>query len=462
MNTLVAKYIEDHISQLLTDLSKLVAVNSVRGDKMDDAPFGEGPKKALEQALELGNQYGFTTKNFKNVMGSIDFYPEGEPVLSALAHLDVVPAGDGWKTNPFNMIITDGKAIGRGTTDDKGPAICILYAMRAIKACKINLSQNFRLLVGTDEESGSEDLKMYMKENAMSPMVFTPDADFPVINIEKGRVRASVYGKCKCGGEKTIAGAKGGLVTNQIPGTATACVAGFTLEEVQKAAKATGSPDKFDFVQDGALINITCTGKNAHASNPASGINTVTLIISLLSNLETTDDTGKVFKNLATLFPHGEYDGASAGIKMSDEKSGVLTCALTILDYACGEMEGSFDIRFPLCGSVEIVKKALTDSFSEKGFSLTKFSGVEPHEVDEDSVFVKTLNKVYEDVAGLRGGCVAIGGGTYVHDIPGGVAFGPEYKGDNYNIHGANEFAYITALKQNTKIYAEAIMRLCK
>ena len=462
MNTQVAKYIEEHINELVSDLSKLVSINSVRGDKMDDAPFGEGPKKALLKALELGDQYGFTTKNFKNVMGSIDYYSEGEPILSALAHLDVVPPGDGWKTNPFTMMITDGKVYGRGTTDDKGPAICVLYAMRALKACKVKLSHNFRLLVGTDEECGSEDLEMYMKENAMSPMVFTPDADFPVINIEKGRVRASIYRKIKCGGEKTIASAKGGLVANQIPGSSKATVAGFTLQEVQRAAAATGFANNFAFVQEGALINITCTGKNAHASGPRSGLNAVTLIISLLSNLETTDETGKVFKNLSLLFPHGEFDGKSAGIKMSDQKSGELTCALTLLDYACGEIEGTFDIRFPLCGSVEGIRKALTSSFTKYGFSLTKFGGVEPHEVDENTPFVKTLNKVFEDVAGQKGGCIAIGGGTYVHNIEGGVAFGAEYKGENYNIHGANEFTIIDRLKLNTKIYAEAITRLCK
>ena len=144
------------------------------------------------------------------------------------------------------------------------------------------------------------------------------------------------------------------------------------------------------------------------------------------------------------------------------KKSGELTCVLSILDFSCGEIEGYCDIRFPLCGSVNGIKEILKDAFAEKRFEVVNFSGVAPHEVDEDSPFIKTLNKVFEDTTGLRGGCIAIGGGTYVHDIEGGVAFGAEYKGDNYNIHGANEFTVIERLKQNIKVYAEAIMRLCK
>lgn len=462
MNTEISKYIDDHINDMLSDLSRLVSVNSVRGDKQFDAPFGEGPKKALDTALAIGKRHGFTVRNYENVMGEIDFYPEGAPVLSALAHLDVVPPGDGWHTNPFSMIIKNGRAYGRGTTDDKGPAICVLYAMKALKACKVKLKNNFRLLLGTDEECGSQDLALYMKENTLSPMVFTPDAEFPVINIEKGRVRGSVYGKCKCGGEKTIATCKGGLVANQVPGLSKATVAGYTIKELEKVAQMTSLPSAFTFSIEGAIATITCTGKTAHASGPQRGINATTLIIEYLSKLETTDETNTVFKKVNKLFPHGEFDGSSTSIAMSDEKSGSLTCVLSLVDYSCGEIKGTFDIRFPVCGNVKGVKDRLSSSFEKEGLKLINCSGTEPHEVDENSTFVKTLNKVFEDIAGQPGGCIAIGGGTYVHEIEGGVAFGAEYKGEDNHIHGPDEFAVIERLKQNIKIYAEAIIRLCR
>ncbi len=462
MNTEVSRYIENHLGEMLGDLSKLVNINSVRSEPSEGAPFGEGPRKVLDEAMKIAEKSGFTTRVYKDVMGEVDLFPNEFPLVTALAHLDVVPAGEGWKTNPFNMLVTNGRVIGRGTTDDKGPAICVLYAMKAIKACRVRLNNNFRLLLGTDEECGSEDLRIYKEGNALSPMVFTPDAVFPVINIEKGRVRAGIHGRVKCGGSKTIASCKGGTVANQVPASAQATVAGFELEELENVAKDLGFSSNLSFEIDGVITTIKCTGKNAHASSPKDGINAVTMLVKFLSSLETDDDTGVIFKNLTEIFPYGEYDGESANIKMKDEKSGELTCAFDIINYSCGDLEGTFDIRFPLCGSVKIIKDALSKRFSEKKFELVKFNGVEPHEVDENSPFIKTLNKVFEDTTGLRGGCVAIGGGTYVHDIEGGVAFGAEYKGENYNIHGANEFTLIERLKQNTKIYAEAIIRLCK
>lgn len=462
MNTEVSKYIDEHLNEMLSDLSTLVSINSVKGDPHEDAPFGEGPKKALETALKIGEKHGFTTKMVENVMGEIDMFPDEQPLVTALAHLDVVPAGDGWRTDPFNMILKSGRVYGRGTTDDKGPAMCVLYAMKAVKACRVRLNHNFRLLLGTDEECGSKDLQIYMKNNAMSPMVFTPDASFPVINIEKGHIRGGIYGRTKCGGEKTIASCKGGSVVNQVPAQATATVAGFEIDELELAIKNTGFPNAFTLEQDDVITTIKCVGKNAHASWPVDGINAVTLMVKFLSNLETDDETATIFKNLTELFPHDEFDGTSAQIKMSDKKSGSLTCVFSVIDYACGELNGLYDIRFPLCGSVEGIKNMLKSSFAQKKFEVVKFNGAEPHEVDESSPFIKTLNKVFEETTGMRGGCVAIGGGTYVHNIEGGVAFGAEYKGENNNIHGANEFASVERLKQNIKVYAEAIIRLCK
>jgi succinyl-diaminopimelate desuccinylase len=84
-----------------------------------------------------------------------------------------------------------------------------------------------------------------------------------------------------------------------------------------------------------------------------------------------------------------------------------------------------------------------------------------PHCTDENSEFVKTLLNSYEAVTGLKGQCMAIGGGTYVHHIEGGVAFGCAMPGIDYRIHGANEFMPVNDLINSAKIFALAILRLC-
>ncbi|MFR4578452.1 MAG: M20/M25/M40 family metallo-hydrolase [Clostridium fessum] len=90
-------------------------------------------------------------------------------------------------TQPFEPIVKDGKLYGRGTADDKGPAVAALYAMRAVKELGIPVTKNVRLILGTDEECGSSDIEHYYKVEKEAPMTFSPDASFPVINIEKGR-----------------------------------------------------------------------------------------------------------------------------------------------------------------------------------------------------------------------------------------------------------------------------------
>ena len=161
MNFEVNKYIDDHVGDMVADLGRLVRIPSVSAEAEPDAPFGSNCAKALEVMLSIAQSAGFTVSNFNNIMGEIDLYPGEEPELAALCHLDVVPAGTGWDSNPFSLTLKDGRAYGRGTADDKGPAIAVYYAMKAITRSRVKLNRNMRLIVGTDEECGSADLKEY-------------------------------------------------------------------------------------------------------------------------------------------------------------------------------------------------------------------------------------------------------------------------------------------------------------
>ena len=74
---------------------------------------------------------------------------------------------------------------------------------------------------------------------------------------------------------------------------------------------------------------------------------------------------------------------------------------------------------------------------------------------------MKVLNRVYEEYTGLKGGCLAIGGGTYVHGLKHGVAFGAAFPGTDNHMHGADEFAVIDELLASAKIFAQVIVELC-
>ena len=57
-----------------------------------------------------------------------------------------------------------------------------------VKELGIPVKKNVRLILGTDEECGSSDIAVYYKQEKEAPMTFSPDAEFPVINVEKGRL----------------------------------------------------------------------------------------------------------------------------------------------------------------------------------------------------------------------------------------------------------------------------------
>ena len=229
------------------------------------------------------------------------------------------------------------------------------------------------------------------------------------------------------------------------------------------AAAASGIPGvKFETATENGELIVNCVGKSAHASQPDSGTNAVTAMIKMLASLKTDDKTAQSFGTLSRLFPFGETDGASVGVKMSDDVSGALTFVHSIASYDGKKYAGKFDIRFPVSQTVSKVRENIEKKLAKSGVSLTGFSGVEGHYVDENSDFIKTLLGTYERVTRKKGRCIAIGGGTYVHETEGGVAFGAEFIGDDNRMHGANERMSMELFKMNTLMYAEAIIDLCR
>ena len=125
------KYIESQKDNMIKDLGRMVKIPSkLEGYDNPEYPFGKEIDNALNTFLEIGKEMGFRTKNIDKQCGYIEF-GEGEELLGIIGHLDVVPEGEGWKHNPFELTIEDGKLYGRGTIDDKGPMIASLYATKA-------------------------------------------------------------------------------------------------------------------------------------------------------------------------------------------------------------------------------------------------------------------------------------------------------------------------------------------
>ena len=101
LNQKIDAYIAQNKEQLLKDIAALVAVNSVEGTPEEGAPFGAGPRAALDKTLELAAGMGFATRNCENYIGYAELAgKDPEKYLATICHVDVVPVGNGWTATP--------------------------------------------------------------------------------------------------------------------------------------------------------------------------------------------------------------------------------------------------------------------------------------------------------------------------------------------------------------------------
>ena len=450
--------------QLVEMTSRLVRIRSVREEAQPGMPFGPGPAAALAEGLRLAEELGFATKNYDNYVGAVDMN-DLETQLHILCHLDVVGEGTGWTvTEPYEPIEVNGMLYGRGTDDDKGPAVAALLAMQAVRDLGVPLKKNVRLLLGTDEESGSGDIAYYYSKEPYAPCTFSPDGEFPVINLEKGSYKP-VFTKTWAAESATprVKEFHGGFRINVLPPEAECLVAGLSAEAAQpycdKAAAETGVT--YVLTQRGDDLHILCKGKGAHASTPEEGVNAITGLIHLLCMLPLAKvGSTAALHALNALFPHGDSAGKALGIAQADEMSGPLTLAFSLLELNDTGLSGQFDSRVPVCANEDNCKAVAEAAFAKFGFAAE--GGMqESHYTPADTPLVSTLLKCYEQYSGRKGECLAIGGGTYVHDIPGGVAFGCAMPGFNGNMHGADEHTCIADQLTAAKIFTQAIIDLC-
>lgn len=462
----IEAYIDAHRQEMLDDICALCRINSEKMPYKTGKPFGEGTFTALAKALSIAENYGFHIKNYDNFVGTVDLN-NGSRNLDILAHLDVVPAGEGWTvTEPFSPVEKDGKLYGRGTADDKGPAVAALYAMRAVKELGIPVTKNCRLILGTDEECGSSDIAHYYDEEPEAPMTFSPDGAFPVVNIEKGRLEGHFTKEFEASEAlPKLVSIEAGIKANVVPGKAYASVQGLDLSDLCDLAKEMEAETgvTFEIKAEEDVARITAIGKGAHASTPQDGVNALTGLLVLLSRLPLAP-CGQVdaVKELLEMIPHGDTCGEALGIKMSDALSGELTLAFSLLKVDDTWLEGTFDSRCPICANEENVLYVVKKNMADKGFTLLNRSMLPPHHVNGDSDFVKTLLNAYERYTGRKGECQAMGGGTYVHNLKNGVAFGAAMPETDNKMHGADEFAVIDELMVSAKIFAQVIADLCK
>lgn len=454
---------------LLRDTRQLLQIPSVLDETSatEKAPFGKGIDDALQFLLQKGQEEGFIVKNVDGFAGHIEM-GSGEELLGILCHVDVVPPGDGWTSDPFAAEIRDGNIYARGAIDDKGPTMAAFYAMKIVKELGLPLRKRVRMIIGTDEESDWRCVDHYFAKEEMPTMGFAPDADFPIIYAEKGIADLTLQ-QTRNGeddnGELMLQSFHSGRRYNMVPDAAEVILGGthdrlIEVEQQFQRFLAENNMNGKAVVQED-MLTLQLEGVSAHAMEPEHGKNAGLYAAHFLATFP-LDGNAQSFVHLLERF-YSDSRGKNIGIAYRDEITGDLTVNVGIMSYTKenGGMVG-INLRVPVTKDVEDTKQTIEMVAVQYGFSMKQFSYSKPHHVAQNHPLIQTLKRVYEEQTGERAELLSIGGGTYARSLQAGVAFGPLFPGRPDVAHQKDEYIIIDDLLKATAIYAQAIYELAK
>lgn len=410
----------DYKEDILKDLDELIKIQSV------SSQGSEMPAKALEWILQKAENMGFSTKNINGIAGHVE-YGDGEELAAVLAHVDVVPAGDGWSVEPFALTEKNGRLYGRGVVDDKGPAIVALYCLKALKDNGIVPKRKIRLIFGAAEEIGMNDMEEYFKHEKMPDMAFTPDSEYGICKCEKGILQLEISSEIN---ENSY------------------------LKEFHSGNAVNAVPSRADAFVD---REFQAVGKASHGSTPELGVNAAVNLIKTLSDIYGYSSLG----NLCTFLGKeigSETDGKSLGISCQDELSGNLTVNLGVVDIDKNISHAFIDIRYPVTEDFAMIIKQVGAKAAPYSLKVGVYNHEEPLCIDENSPVMTILKNAYQTVTGEEPEIYSTGGGTYARTLKNnGAAFGPVFKGDISNIHDVDESIDKNNFFQHAQICLQAI-----
>ena len=484
------KKIDENMQEEIEFLQKLIQFNSEAAPEVRTAdgevyPFGEGVQRSLEFTLEEGEKMGFVPRNVENYGGHLDYLPkrheeseDGEvektKTMGILGHLDVVPAGDGWSFPPYSGAVEDGYIYGRGTTDDKGPVVAALFAMKALKDIGYEPHSKVRLILGCDEETNWIGMHKYLEIVGAPDYGFTPDGDFPVINGEKGIVGFDIVKKV---GDKTLKGLalrvlEGGSAKNMVPEKARALL---NTDEKGGYDKIKSKLDDFKATHleingiepiinsklVGKSLEVSVEGKSAHGATPEKGLNAISILMEFLGELNFADE--EINETIDFYNKHIGYDvnGERIGCPLEDEVSGKLTFNVGLVNFEKKAITFSVNLRYPISFTTEDFYPNISEIAGKYDLGIVKGSHQEPIYFDPDSPMIKTFMDIYQENTGdMESTPITIGGGTYARSMKNCVAFGALFPGDPDLMHQRDERLALDRLETMTKIYADAIYKL--
>lgn len=404
---------------------------------MGTLPYGSAPFSALKFFLDDASASGMRTGIIENRVGWCEFGPLDADLIGIVCHLDVVPAGDGWTTSPFELNLKEGILYGRGIVDDKGPACASYFAMKRLMASGFMPSKRIRLILGTDEERTCSCVETYAELGEIPSFAITPDAEFPVIYAEKGILHVKIVNS-----SSSVLKAIGGSAANMVPASCSCTIDG---------------------------VEYSANGKMAHASKPELGVNAIFELIKQLDTASVDYSNSPLLSFISKEIVYSspaEYTGCS----ITDE-SGNITANPSVLN--CSESGESLviDIRCPVTYKMSDIVAKLSATAKSYGLTVEVLNQMDPLYKSKDLPQIALLTEIWKSNMPSYSGYkpeylseytepIAIGGGTYARHMPNTIAFGIQAPWQEDQCHQANECRALSDFETDIKVMTEAIMGL--
>ncbi len=453
----VIEFVKENERNIVQDIKDICAIRSLLGPAQPNAPFGKENRECLDLALAMSRRLGLDAVDCEGYMGYAEVKGEKEEYIASIAHLDVVPEGNGWKGDPFVVREVDGWLIGRGVCDDKGPAVLTMYMLKFFKDNYEKLPYTLRALFGCEEETGMRDLEYYLENYPAPVFAFTPDANFPVCCGEKGQASGDlVSAKIENG---NVVEFTAGVASNVIPDRASITV--------KVNGKALPAADGIEIAVEGETATLKAFGIGGHAAMPEGTKNAIGMLVNYcLDNGLLTAEEEVFFNMLRDL--HATNYGEGMGVASDDGIFEPLTFIGGMMKIEDGCFVQNFNCRYPTSITGEEIEKILADKLASVGGTTKNIHTVKPFYVDKNSAPIQALLTAYNDATGKNEEAYTIGGGTYARHFPAAAAFGvepcasetdyfPDFIGP---VHGAEEGYDIKGFMKALEILIIATARL--
>lgn len=441
--TLTKPYLESAIRQL----QAWIQIPSVDDSKhaSPQKPYGEGVYQALQFIGKLAEKDGFAVDYCDGHVTEISF-GKG-PLIAVYAHADVVPVSDQWKHPPFGAVIEKGRMYGRGTSDDKGPGMAAYVALKALRDGGYIQGYSVRLVIGGNEEKGSQCLKYYFHtlKKPYPKAGFTPDGSFPLIYGEKGITNYELSGPINL---PQLISIQAGTAHNAVIDLATATLV--RDPNIVKTLKKKGY--QYTLKEQDNLMILSMHGKAAHGASPHLGVNAGIHLLDVLG--EHYDQP--IFQKLAEQYQ--DVNGKKLNLYVKTKLMGVTTFNVGLMALVNGVFTMTVNYRYPetvmIKDVIQHLKKISPLKVKQSYDSKLLF-------IDPKSAMVKTLLKVYQQETGdKKTKPMTIGGGTYAKEAKNTLAFGSMFPGRHDFIHENDEKIDVIDFTTSISIYASAIDHL--